>query len=177
MHRKHSVSFQIALLATVVLSCRTLCAQHVHAMSAGGTGRASLPVLVDGSKNPEQISDTLAYQHFFAAVAAHPAPTAQEQGRQSAQLAPLQLAAADREQLVTTLAAFRTHLDLIASAIAAAGTPDKLTSLQAQKTALVVTTLASLRQTLTADGASRLDHHIQTRVKAHIVIYGGAMAM
>ena len=176
MSRKRSRNFQINILVAVVLSCRALSAQHVHgAVSVPGAARASLPVLIDGSKNPEKISDTLAYQHFFAAVAAHPAPTAQERDRQSAQLGPLQLTASDRATLVTTLAGFRVQLDSIAGAVAVAGTPDKLTSLQAQKTALVVTTLANLRQALTPDGASRLDHHIQTRVKAHIIIYGGAM--
>ncbi|HEX4133763.1 MAG TPA: hypothetical protein VHY84_04005 [Bryobacteraceae bacterium] len=144
-------------------------------MSAPGAAPGGLPVVVDGSKNPEKIPDTLAYQHFFAAFAAHPTPTAQEQGRQNAQLGPLQLAAADRATLVRTLAAFRVQLDQIASAVLVAGTPVALAGLQTQKSTLVVTTLASLRQALTSDGASRLDQYVQTRVKAHIVIYGGAM--
>lgn len=175
MRTKRSINAKINLCAALILSCRVLCAQHVHVMSVPGAPPGGLPVLVDGSKNPEKIPDTLAYQHFFAAVAAHPTPTAYEQGRQSTQLGPLQLTAADRATLITALAGFQTQLDSIASAVLVAATPDQLTSLQAQKVALAAATLASLRQTLTPDGASRLDHHIQTRVKAHIVIYGGAM--
>lgn len=59
-----------------------------------------LPVLVDGSKTPGQIPDNLAYQHFFAAISAHPSPTAQELARQNAQLLPLNLSATDRKNLV-----------------------------------------------------------------------------
>lgn len=174
MRSKCSIDVKITLFLAVVLSCPTLRAQHVHAMSASGTP-VSLPVLVDGSKNPEKISDALAYRHFFAAFAAHPTPTSQELGRQNAQLAPLQLATADRGALVGILGTFRTQLDVIESAAAVAGTPTKLASLQSQKSTLVATTLANLKLVLTADGASRIDQYVQTRVKKHIVIYGGAM--
>src|ERR1700685_1568486 len=175
MHTKRFVNVPINFCVGIILSCQILCAQHVHVMSAAGAAPGSLPVIVDGSKNPELIPDTLAYQHLFAAFAAHPTPAAQEQGRQDAQLGPLQLAVADRATLVTTLAGYRVQLDQFASAVLAAGTPDALAGLLAQKSALVVTTLASLRQALTSDGASRLDQYVQTRVKAHILIYGGAM--
>lgn len=173
MRTQTIINVQIRFCVAVILSVGSLCAQHVHSMSASGT--ASLPVLVDGSKNPEKIPDSFAYLHFFAAFAAHPTSTAQEQGRQNAQLAPLQLAAADRGVITTILAGFRVQLDQIDTAVVVAGTPAKLASLEAQKSAIAATTLANLRQALTPDGASRMDHYVQTRVKAHIVIYGGAM--
>jgi hypothetical protein len=181
MHYHLSINVKTTLFLAAVLSCRTLCAQHVHpmstsvTMSTSGTGPGTLPVLVDGSKNPEKISDALAYRHFFASFAAHPTPSSQEQGRQDAQLGPLQLAAADRRALVGILGSFRTQLDVIEKAAAVAGTPAKLASLRTQKSTLATTTLANLKQTLTPDGASRIDQYVQTRVKKHIVIYGGAM--
>jgi large exoprotein involved in heme utilization and adhesion len=132
--------------------------------------------VVDGSKNPQNIPDALAYSHFFTAVAAHPNPTPQEQGRQNAQLTALQLAAADSAALTGLLANFRVQLDQIESAFFNAdAAPSQLTTLQTRKTALVATTRASLQQALTPAGASQVDQYVQTRVKTHIVIYGGTM--
>lgn len=162
------------LLISVILASTPLLAQHVHSMSASGTG-SGLPVIADGSKNPQSIPDALAYEHFFSAFAAHPTPTAQEQSRQTVQLTPLQLTAADLNALTGILANFRVQLDQIESAVAAATAPSQLSSLQTQKSTLAAATLASLQQTLTADGVSRVNKYVQTRVKAHIKIYGGAM--
>jgi hypothetical protein len=134
-----------------------------------------LPVLVDGSKTPDQIPDTLAYQHFFTAAATHPVATAPEQGRQAAQLLLLQLAPTDQQTLISGLASFQTQLDQIASAALLATTPDQIAGLQTQRSALVTKTLANLQQVLTSDGASKLDQYVKTRVKVHIVIYGGPM--
>lgn len=134
-----------------------------------------LPVVVDGAKNPQKISDALAYSHFFTAFAAHPNPTPQEHGRQSAQLTSLQLQAADSAALVGLLASFRVELDQIESAFAAAAGPSALATLQAQKSALVATERAALQQSLTPAAVSRIDQYVQTRVKTHIVIYGGTM--
>lgn len=169
------MNLRIRFLIAAILSCQALSAQHVHTMSASGGSQGSLPVLVDGSKNPQLIPDALAYQHFFTAFAAHPTPTTQEQARQNAQLGPLQLAAADQAALVTTLAGFRVQLDQIVGAVLVATTPAAVAGLQAQKTALAAATLANLKQALTPAGASQLDRYIQTRVKTHIKIYGGAM--
>ena len=78
--------------------------------------------------------------------------------------------------LVGLLANFRVQLDQLESAFtAAATTPNALASLQAQKGALVASTLANLQQSLTPAGVSRVDQYVQTRVKTHIVIYGGTM--
>ncbi|MGO9093988.1 MAG: hypothetical protein ACLQGV_02100 [Bryobacteraceae bacterium] len=175
MYRKSRL---LIIALTTVLACRVVCAQHVHPQSSSGA-TAQLPVLVDGSKTPDQIPDALAYQHYFMAVAAHPSPSAQEQSRQDAQLLPLQLSAADQQALILRLASFRTQLDQLennlansANATPAPSTPSQLASPNAQQAALATAALAGLRQSLTPDGASRLDQYVQTRVKAHIVIYG-----
>jgi hypothetical protein len=158
-----------------LLACQTLFAQHVHPMSAPGTGPGTLPVVVDGSKNPQDIPDSLAYSHFFTAVAAHPSPTPQEQGRQTAQLLPLNLSVADRQNLVQALAAFRTGLDPIEAALLAQPTPAQVAGLRQQKATLVAGTMTNIGSALTADGFGKLDQYVKTHVKQHIVIYGSAM--
>ncbi len=165
-------------IVVAFLTCQALFAQHVHPMSSPGTGPGGLPVTVDGSKNPQNIPDVLAYSHFFTAFAAHPNPTVQEQGRQNAQFTSLQLVAADSAALIGLLANLRMQLDQLESAFTAATpatAPNALASLQAQKGALVASTRANLQQSLTPAGVSRVDQYVQTRVKTHIVIYGGTM--
>jgi hypothetical protein len=166
------------LAVATVLACRVLCAQHVHPQASPGSP-GQLPILVDGSKTPDQIPDALAYQHYFTAIAAHPSPSAQEQARQAAQLLVLHLSPADQQVLIASLAPFRTQLDQIeAGWVQLAGAPTnanaaaQFTALRAQQSALAAATLANLRQSLTSDGASSLDQYVKTHVKAHIVIYG-----
>jgi hypothetical protein len=65
-----------------------LVSQGVIAQQQQSQPAIQLPVAVDGSVTPGQIPDNLAYQHFFAAIAAHPFPSQQEAARQSAQLSP-----------------------------------------------------------------------------------------
>jgi hypothetical protein len=160
-----------------MLACQPSFGQHVHPMStAPGAGLGSLPVVVDGSKNPQSIPDALAYSHFFTAVAAHFNPTPQEQGRQNAQLTPLQLAATDLTAFTGLMSTFRVQLDQIEGTFkAAAASPAGLANLQTQKSDLVATTRANLQQALTSAAVIRIDQYVQTRVKTHIVIYGGQM--
>lgn len=162
-------------VATALLAGQALLAQHVHPMSAGAAGPGGLPVTVDGAKTPQGIPDALAYSHFFTAIAAHPSPTPQEQGRQNAQLTPLELAAGDLRALTGLLANFRVQLDQIESAIITATLASQVEGLRAQKSALVSTTLTNLQQTLTPAAVARIDQYVQTRVKTHIVIYGSTM--
>jgi hypothetical protein len=116
----------------------------------------------------------LAYEHFFTAVSVRPVPTPQEQSRQTAQLKALQLAPADQQVFVSGLTSYRAQIDQIASAILAAS-PSQIEGLRAQKSTLVNKVLANLRQSLTPDGASRLQQYVATQVKTHIVIFGGPM--
>jgi hypothetical protein len=88
----------IALAA--FLACQTASAQ------AQTGAPMQLPVLVDGSVTPGQIPDSLAYQHFLTAIAAHPSPTVEEQARQSAQISPTGLSPADRQTLVRSSRSF-----------------------------------------------------------------------
>jgi len=169
------------LAGIVVLNCRTASAQHSHVQSASDGG-VQLSVVTDGSKTPDQIPDDLAYQHFFMATAAHQPPTAGEQARQAVQLFHLQLSSADQQTLIQGLAKFRAQLDQIENALGQLAklstdpaTPVQIAGLRQQEVSLSSATLSSLRQTMTQDGAARLDGYVRTHVKAHIVILGGPM--
>ena len=162
------------LLVAAALACQVLSAQHTHGMSASGSSN-QLPVLVDGSKTPDQIPDNLAYHHFFSAVAAHTSPSAKEMARQNAQLLLLNLSAADRQGLVQALAVFRAALDPIEAALLAQPTAAQVASLQQQKDALLASTMTAIRTSLTPDGFGQLDQYVKTHVKQHIIIYGGTM--
>lgn len=163
-----------SIAVTGIIGFLLMSGQHIRAQ-ANSTKRLS--VLVDGSVTPGQIPDALAYHHFLVAIATHPFPTAEEQARQTAQLAPLGLSAADQQTLITGLTSFRTELDGIVNARASVGTGSgataQLANLRTQEDTLVTSTLASIQRSLTADGVSRLDVYIKQHVKAHIKIYGG----
>ena len=158
----------------VCLACQTVSAQHAQHQAGAPI---QLPVIVDGSITPDQIPDSLAYQHFLTAIAAHPFASAGEQARQAAQLSPLGLSPADRQTLIAGLASFRTQLDGIQSTLASVtpgpAAPAQLMDLRTQASSLVATTLQSIRQSLTADGVNSLDQYVKTHVKARIRIYGG----
>lgn len=161
-------------IVAVVLACPVLSAQHSHGTSQSGSP-IQLKVVVDGSKTPDQIPDNLAYYHFFAAVSAHPFPTAQELGRQSAQLLALHLSEADQQSLVQALAVFRTGLDPLEAALRAQPTPAQAASLKQQKDSLLTSAMTDISSSLTSDGLGKLDQYIKAQVKKHIVIYGGTM--
>ena len=137
-----------------------------------------LPVIVDGSKTPDQIPDELAYQHYLKAISAHPDPLPQERDRQAAQLNALNLSSSDRRALIAVLASLRTQLDLIENTRRSirpgpAGAA-QLSDLNIQENTLLTTALGNLRASMTLDGSYRLDQFVKTHVKARIKIYGTA---
>lgn len=151
------------------LSCCAAWGQHTHASGVP----MQLPVLVDGSKTPAQIPDNLAYEHLLTAMSVPAVATDEGRNRQAAQLYGLGLAHADEQALVGILARYRTAQDLLAAL--PAGAPEQAASVRNQVVTLVTTTLTDIRKSLTSAGAGKLDQYVRTRVKAHIVIYGGAM--
>ena len=162
---------KLHLLLVAMLACGALSAQQTQPLQ--------LPVLVDGSKTPDKIPDDLAYHHFFLALAVPASPSAEDQARQLAFLAPVKLSPADQENLIGLLATFRTDLDPIEQARAkllaaapGAGSAAALADLNTRENDLVTSTLAMVRASLTPDGVSRLDKYIKTHVKKRIVIYG-----
>lgn len=148
--------------------------------SAQNTPALQLPVLVDGSKTPEQIPDQLAYRHFLVAVAEHRSPTPVEADRQRARLRPIGLADADHAAFRDLLAGLREQLDAIeqaraslnSGAIAIGAKVPTIAGLKAQEDDLIATTITSLPAKLGIDGLAKLDQHIRQQVKRKIVIYG-----
>lgn len=158
----------------VVAVAAWLAAATAYAQHPGMT----LPVLVDGAKTPTQIPDSVAYRNYLKAIAAHPVPTLQEEGRQAAQLLALGLSPNDQKALIATLAPMRTQLDLIESARASSqkgpNAAAQFADFNNQEDALVASTLQNLRTSLTVEGMYKLDQYVKTHVKAHIRIYGMA---
>lgn len=148
--------------------------------SAQNTPALQLPVLVDGSKYPEQIPDQLAYRHFLLAVAEHRSPTAIEADRQRARLRPIGLSDVDSAAFRDLLANLREQLDAIeqaratldSGAITVGAKVPTIAALKAQEDDLIATTITSLPARLGIDGLAKLDQHIRQQVKRKIVIYG-----
>ncbi len=165
----------LILLGHFALNAQTAATSGTASSPQGAGQITTLVVLVDGSKHPEQIPDDLAYRHYFLAVATHEQPSAGENARQRAQLAPLGLCEADRQQIVQQLGRMITQLDAIeAESEASDGTDAVLAGFKARHDALVSQTTATVRGALSADGASRLSRYIKETVKGKIKIYGSA---
>lgn len=131
----------------------------------------ALVLVIDGSKNPEQISDDLALQHLLLAtmVSAHATPT--ERGRQEAQFASIGFGPSDTSMFVNELVQMRQQLDTIERASATRGSVAFLTT-RPQQIAVVSESMAKIRRQLSADGLLRLNRYIGESVKKRIVVYG-----
>jgi hypothetical protein len=154
-------------------------AQHSSHEIQGST--LQLPVLVDGSKTPTQIPDTLAYRHFLTTVAEPQNPSLDAVRRRDARIAPIALSAEDQEAFVNALALVWEQLEAIATSrnsivsdttLTDIGRSDRLAALKVQEDAIFTAATSRLRQALSSDGQNRLNKYIQDRVKVHIVIYG-----
>jgi len=161
-------------LRLALSACLTFAAATVAgAQNAGSVTK--LVVVVDGATNPEQIPDDLAYQHFFLAVAAHEQPSPQEVARQSAQLAPVGLAASDRQMMTRELGRMMTALEAIDAAERASdGSVTALSDLKVQRAAARARAITTVRGALSTEGASALDDYVIGIVKRGIKIYGTA---
>ena len=93
---------------------RLVGAQHAH-------HSAELPVLVDDARNPEAISDELAWAHFLAAVALEEGAPVDARRRQPAQLLPLGLEIEQQDVLKRILAGLKAGLNETERSLEAAG--------------------------------------------------------
>jgi hypothetical protein len=130
----------------------------------------TLVVLVDGSKNPELISDDLALRHFLLAVAAHEQPSQAESDRQDAQLTPLGLSGPDRQELTRQLGLMTTQLEALEAESDGSGASPS--DVRARRNSLIAQTAASVRKALSADGWARLNSYVTQSVKKKVKIYG-----
>jgi hypothetical protein len=137
----------------------------------------SLPVAVDGAKNPELIPDRLAYRHFIRVASIHTSPSPEELERQRGILYPLHLTTTDQQALQSALGTLRERLDDIEqqreswqadSATARA----VMVSLKSQEREALDGAMMMAKNSLTADGVARLESYVTKDLKRHIVIYG-----
>lgn len=169
----HRTIFVVVISCVVAISSPEAAAQeHDHGQ------KNLLPVAADGSKNPELISDALAYRHFIMAVAESDHPSQEGVLKRTAILAPIRLPAADADALVRALAGVKDALNEITEQRrsilpqeVAARSAD-LSNLKVREDDVLHRAAQRLRAALSAGGAEALDRHVREHVKSRIVIYG-----
>lgn len=169
------------------LNPRRLCGRFVLLLSVAmfsGLAQENLikmPILVDGSKTPEQIPDQIAYRHFIAAIAERRNASSAEQARRNSQIRLIGLSDDDKARLITELLFVREQLDKIDQSTATTMadlslTPqakaEALTFLKSQRQGVKDTAVVGVHQVLSASGWAQLDLYVKGHVKPHIVIYG-----
>ena len=128
-----------------------------------------LPVVVDGKKNPELISDDLAWNHFLMVVSEHRNASAEDIRRRQARIAALGLGDSDAASFVQALSGLKEEIDDIDSTRIRNGGSE---GLQSRWNNAMANARRRVREALSIDGQMRLDAFIRQRVKPGIVIYG-----
>jgi hypothetical protein len=123
--------------------------------------KMQLNLMIDGSKNPELVTDDVAYRHFLTSIAAEGATAspAVELRRREAKLKPLGLAKPDHDNLLQHVDNLRGQLKGIDSA---------------ERRLILDESVAALKSKLSATANLALDKYIQKQVKPHIKFYGGS---
>lgn len=145
------------------------------------TRETSVPLrlAVDGKRNPELISDELAYRHFVLIASERaderadvsPASRHRREGR----VAKVGLSQRDGRALTSALASVRERLDAIREARAAlpADPPrEQVAALRDREVAIVDGAIARIKVFLSPDGRARLERHLRQQIKKNIVVYG-----
>ena len=149
-----------------------------HSTDRAGHSTSSMRVVVDGAKTPERISDATAFRHFFTTTLISANPTDEQLKRQRLRLAPLGLEDLDTRAYLFAAQIAREALDQIATERATWTGPDTasgramLRRLRQQESEVFQQARLRLSTTLSSEGATRLEAHIQTRVRSKIRILG-----
>jgi hypothetical protein len=151
------------------------------ARGSGGTGAsgaqtgAALPLSVDGAKHPELIPDFVAYRHFLSVTAVSTSASKTEIDRRDSFLALVRLSPKDRAAYVAALGNVGDALTSIEhqKRLLDHANATEVANLKRQQGQLLDDTATRALRALSAEGASRLQAHINGRVKANIKIYGG----
>jgi hypothetical protein len=154
-----------ALLSVFVSSARAQTPPHNHS--------ANTAQMIDGDAHPELIPDATAYRLYMFTISTLPNAAAEDLARQKSHIAALQLEDADRITLIGILTDFRVRYAALvdqynesATASLAQGTaPDTKLFLQ-KRNDLVQSVMASLRQSLSAEGMKKLHLYIQLQKRA-----------
>ena len=195
------LSFLALLLAVLVPSAKssafrvastaTADAHHGHAkhdlpymQQTTAQLRAQLPrrigpptsIAIDGSKNPELISDSIAYGHFIRATAS--SASARDLMRRDAFLKQAGLISADRAAYMLAVGNLKAELDAVKTEretrLSALSVSD-LERLKRTEDLALSAAQSRIRSGLSADGAAKLEAHIQQHVKRRIRIVNFSM--
>jgi hypothetical protein len=147
---------------------------------AGGNGASSLPLAIDGAKNPELISDEISYAHFLSVVAIKSLPSPVETARRKTILATVGLAEQDSKALITSLTGVREQLadvdnqrkQLPRNGVASVQSLALSAAIRARQETIMREARFRVNASLTSDGLQRLHDHVQQRVKPRIKVYG-----
>jgi len=144
---------------------------HAHAASAQNKVTTdSLPLAVDGSKNPEQVPDRIAYYHFIQSHAQNAKATESDRRRLAIRLKHLGLSPEDYASLETLLSEVKPDLD-IANSMQRGASPDPVGAKLHRDRALDLAR-ETLNNMLSLDGKARVTQFVRERVKPGIKIYG-----
>jgi hypothetical protein len=138
---------------------------HAHA-------NAVLPLLVDGALTPAQIPDAVAYRHFVSITSVSATASTADRHRRDAILEQAGLSAADRASYLAAITNVRQNLQAIERQMPVAPDVATVDALRQQRRSVLDATAARILPSLSADGMTRLQAHINTRVKKRIRIYG-----
>jgi hypothetical protein len=149
---------------------------EAHTRGQQAVAMNQLPVLVDGSKNPDGIPDETAYRHFIKSITISTKPAVADAARRDAFLAAVGLSAGDRAASMNAVASVRQELDEIFARkmrlAAAPGADAQVQALTAQEHRALDAARSRLTDALSVEGKDSLDNYIRTRVKPRVVIYG-----
>lgn len=164
----------------IVIAVMFLLASFAPRVMLAQMSSSADPNLIDGSVHPEAIADTFAYRSFFE-LAAH--STARPKA-QDAVFNSTGLNTADQAQLLTAIVSFRSaEVILIQNYNAAVAAADAASPGQPPASAVTVkfwkdmvelvnSTRATLNSTLSVDGVTQLNTHVQNLKKGMHVSAG-----
>ena len=141
----------------------------------------NLPLVVDGSKQPERIPDSIAFQHFLLAASVSHDASPEEYSRRAAYLDLVKLTPADRDQFLTVVRDARASLDAIEAErlqwrVELPGAIDALNELRSERERVTDEARKQMQSKLSAAGMDKIGTHLH-RVKTTIKIYGAEPAV
>ena len=136
----------------------------------------TLPILIDGAKEPERISDALAYFHLFSVILT-PSPNAMAEDtvrRREALFVKMGIGIADATVFLSALQAAADDLRRATARkrnAAELGLRPEFEESKAQEEAVITGVRELLAQRLSVSGSRNLARYVQ-QVKRQIVVYG-----
>jgi hypothetical protein len=136
----------------------------------------TIPIVVDGSKNPELVPDSVAYRHFIMAASIPDRPNKDELARRIGIIRSMRLGDQDAKALVAALRGVRDELNRIAEdktvQAGALSTPGARAMFKAQRDTVFTGAQARLLGGLSQEGHETVQKFVREHVKTQIKIYG-----